>query len=422
MTLVENSDKINSQLNYLYNLQRLGIKVGLSHTLELLKRCGNPHKHYKSIHVAGTNGKGSTCSMVAEILIKAGYKVGVYSSPHLVRFNERIKINNTFIKDDEITSFIKYHKNDIEIIKATFFETTTAMAFKHFAENNIEVAVIETGLGGRLDSTNVISPIITAITPISMDHREILGPDIETITKEKGGIIKPNVPVVLGKQEEISASILRKISRSKNSSILSQEYPQNIIVSEQGTSFKIKNESFRTPLVGHHQAFNAALSIAIINQFDSKINSKIIQKGLDKTTWPGRLQRMSIKPPIFYDVAHNAKGIDAMLKTITSLYNCSPIGLITLKSDKEINMIAKATNGKFKSLIISGSKKNGLLNGSELAQSFNDLKVSNYCVENSFLQALDDLVKISKELEAPGVIFGSHYIAKEVFDKFGFLI
>ena len=422
MIQVENSDKINNQLNYLYNLHRLGIKVGLSHTLKLLKRCGNPHKHYKSIHVAGTNGKGSTCSMVAEILIKAGYKVGVYSSPHLVRFNERIKINNTFIKDDEITSFIKYHKNDIEIIEATFFETTTAMAFKHFAENNIEVAVIETGLGGRLDSTNVISPIITAITPISMDHREILGPDIETITKEKGGIIKPNVPVVLGKQEEISASILRKISRSKNSSILSQEYPQNIIVSEQGTSFKIKNESFRTPLIGHHQAFNAALSIAIINQFDSKINSKIIQKGLDKTTWPGRLQKMSIKPPIFYDVAHNAKGIDAMLKTITSLYNCSPIGLITLKSDKEINMIAKATNGKFKSLIISGSKKNGLLNGSELAQSFNNLKVSNYCVENSFLQALDDLVKISKELEAPGVIFGSHYIAKEVFDKFGFLI
>ena len=422
MIQAENSDKINSQLNYLYNLHRLGIKVGLSHTLKLLKRCGNPHKHYKSIHVAGTNGKGSTCSMVAEILIKAGYKVGVYSSPHLVRFNERIKINNTFIKDDEITSFIKYHKNDIEIIEATFFETTTAMAFKHFAENNIDVAVIETGLGGRLDSTNVISPAITAITPISMDHREILGPDIETITKEKGGIIKPNVPVVLGKQEEISTSILRKISRSKNSSILSQEYPQNIIVSEQGTSFKIKNESFRTPLIGHHQAFNAALSIAIINQFDSKINSKIIQKGLDKTTWPGRLQRMSIKPPIFYDVAHNAKGIDAMLKTITSLYNCSPIGLITLKSDKEIDMIAKATNGKFKSLIISGSKKNGLLNGSELAQSFNDLKVSNYCVENSFLQALDDLVKISKELEAPGVIFGSHYIAKEVFDKFGFLI
>jgi dihydrofolate synthase/folylpolyglutamate synthase len=422
MIQVENSDTINSQLNYLYNLHRLGIKVGLSHTLKLLKRCGNPHKHYKSIHVAGTNGKGSTCSMVAEILIKAGYKVGVYSSPHLVRFNERIKINNTFIKDDEITSFIKYHKNDIEIIKATFFETTTAMAFKHFAENNIDVAVIETGLGGRLDSTNVISPTITAITPISMDHREILGPDIETITKEKGGIIKPNVPVVLGKQEEISASILRKISRRKNSSILSQEYPQNIIVSEQGTSFKIKNESFRTPLIGHHQAFNAALSIAIINQFDLKINSKIIQKGLDKTTWPGRLQKMSIKPPIFYDVAHNAKGIDAMLKTLTSLYNCSPIGLITLKSDKEIDMIAKAANGKFKSLIISGSKKNGLLNGSELAQSFNNLKVSNYYVENSFLQALDDLVKISKELEAPGVIFGSHYIAKEVFDKFGFLI
>ncbi|MBT4784826.1 MAG: bifunctional folylpolyglutamate synthase/dihydrofolate synthase, partial [Candidatus Marinimicrobia bacterium] len=153
---LDNSRSIKNQLNYLYNLNRLGIKVGLSHTLKLLEICGNPHKNYRSIHVAGTNGKGSTCAMVAEILISAGYKVGVYSSPHLVRFNERIKINNVFIKNDEIALFIKNHKNAIEKIETTFFETTTAMAFKHFAENNIDVAVIETGLGGRLDSTNVI--------------------------------------------------------------------------------------------------------------------------------------------------------------------------------------------------------------------------------------------------------------------------
>ena len=284
MLELDNSRKINSQLNYLYNLNRLGIKVGLSHTLELLEKCGNPHKYYKSIHVAGTNGKGSTCSMVAQILICAGYKVGVYSSPHLVRFNERIKINNVFITDDDISLFIKNHKNDIERIKSTFFETTTAMAFKHFAENNIDVAVIETGLGGRLDSTNVISPSITAITPISLDHREILGPNIETITKEKGGIIKPGIPVILAKQEKVSFSILEKISRSKNSKIISQEIPQNIKIGEEGTAFKIKKKFFKTPLIGGHQALNAALSIEIINHFDPNINNKIIQKGLDRTT------------------------------------------------------------------------------------------------------------------------------------------
>ena len=422
MIELDNSRKINNQLNYLYKLNRLGIKVGLSHTFELLERCGNPHKYYRSIHVAGTNGKGSTCSMVAEILIEAGYKVGVYSSPHLVRFNERIKINNVFIKDDEIAFFIKNYKNDIEKIESTFFETTTVMAFKHFAENNIDVAVIETGLGGRLDSTNVISPVITAITPISLDHQDILGPDIETITKEKSGIIKPRIPVVLAKQEKISISILCSISRSKKSKIIYQEKPQDIKISQEGTSFKIANEFFKIPLIGNHQAFNAALSITIINHFDSKINYKTIQKGLEKVTWPARLQKISIKPPIFYDVAHNPKGIDAMLEAITSIYKCSPVGLITLKSDKEIDMIVKATSGKFKSLIISGSKKNGLLEGKELAESFKKLDDSSYIIENSFLKALDDLVKKSGKLNVPGVIFGSHYVAKEVFDKFGYLI
>ena len=422
MRVVEDSGKINNQLNYLYNLQRLGIKVGLSHTHKLLEKCGNPHKHYKMIHVAGTNGKGSTCSMVAEILISAGYKVGVYSSPHLVRFNERIKVNNVFIKDNEIVSFIKNYKNDINLIKSTFFETTTAMAFKHFDNNTIDVAVIETGLGGRLDATNVINPTITAITPISMDHREILGPDIESITIEKGGIIKPKIPVVLGKQEEISKLILQKISKSKNSKIVHQENPKNIVLSEKGTSFEINNESFKTSLIGHHQAFNASLSISIINQFDPKINSKVIQKGLDKTNWPARLQKLQVKPVIFYDVAHNAKGINVMLNSIYSLYNCSPVGLVVLKSNKEIDLILKATFGKFKTLIISGSKKHGLLSGIELSKYFKSLKGPNYIVVNSFLEALDVLEEKSAKLNVPGVIFGSHYIAKEVFDKFGFLI
>ncbi len=172
------SKKIDGILSYLFDLNRLGIKVGLDHTVELLNRCGNPQNNFQSIHIAGTNGKGSICSMLASILMDAGYKVGLYSSPHLINFNERIRINNICITNNEIASFIEKKRKDIDEIKSTFFETTTAMAFDHFSLNRIDIAVVETGLGGRLDATNVINPIITAISSISLDHRDMLGDNI----------------------------------------------------------------------------------------------------------------------------------------------------------------------------------------------------------------------------------------------------
>ena len=185
-----NSKKIDGILSYLFDLNRLGIKVGLDHTVELLNRCGNPQNNFQSIHVAGTNGKGSICSMLASILMNAGYKVGLYSSPHLINFNERIRINNICITNNEIASFIEKKRKDIDEIKSTFFETTTVMAFDHFSLNKIDIAIVETGLGGRLDATNVITPIITAISSISLDHRDMLGDNIVKIAKEKAGIIK----------------------------------------------------------------------------------------------------------------------------------------------------------------------------------------------------------------------------------------
>ena len=192
----------DSRLDYLYNLKRLGIKVGLEHTIALLKRCGDPQLQFKSIHIAGTNGKGSTCAIVNSILMEAGLKVGLYTSPHLIRFNERIRINGIQIDDDDIVEFVDSYQSDIDEIKSTFFETTSAMAFKYFSDKKVDVAVVETGLGGRLDSTNVLSPDLTVITPISIDHREILGEDILMIGKEKGGIIKKGVPLVLAPQKE----------------------------------------------------------------------------------------------------------------------------------------------------------------------------------------------------------------------------
>ncbi len=188
----------NETLDYLYSLQKSGIKFGLENTKKLLEFLGNPQNSFKSIHIAGTNGKGSTSSLIASVLSKLNYRVGLYTSPHLVRFNERIRIDGNEIEDSYLVDKVILLKDLIEKIKPTFFEVTTAIAFKYFADSNIDYAVIETGLGGRLDSTNVIMPEISIITKIDIDHKDFLGETIEKIAYEKGGIIKPNIPVVVG--------------------------------------------------------------------------------------------------------------------------------------------------------------------------------------------------------------------------------
>ena len=187
---------LTQTLESLYKLQRRGIKMGLNHTSLLLKFLKNPQDNFKIIHVAGTNGKGSTAAIINSILISNSHKVGLYTSPHLINFNERIRINGVTITDEEIMSFMKHVEPAINEIKSTFFEVTTAMAFHHFNTNDVDIAIIETGLGGRLDSTNVVNPSLTVMTPISLDHRDILGDTIEKIAKEKAGIIKKGVPLV----------------------------------------------------------------------------------------------------------------------------------------------------------------------------------------------------------------------------------
>ena len=195
------ASSINTILEELYSLQRLGIKVGLEHTVQLLDQIGKPHKKLRLIHVAGTNGKGSTCSILTKILIDHGFKVGLYTSPHLKKFNERIQINNCQISDEYIANFFNKNRATINEIKATFFETTTAMAFNYFKDQVVDYAVIETGLGGRLDSTNVIIPKVCGITSISLDHTEILGDTVEKIAVEKAGIIKEGVPTFTFEQK-----------------------------------------------------------------------------------------------------------------------------------------------------------------------------------------------------------------------------
>ena len=412
---------MHSQLQFLYSLRRLGIKTGLEHTLFLLNHVDNPHKNFPSIHVAGTNGKGSTCLMISSILKSMNLKVGTYTSPHLIKFNERIRVNNIEIKDKYICSFLEQNERKIKQIKSTFFETTTAMAFSYFNDQKVDVAVIETGLGGRLDSTNVLQPKVTVLTSISLDHTKILGSSLQQIAFEKCGIIKKKIPLVSAIQKKKVELIIRNKTNELEAPYLEIEEPKKITLTSNGTKFIYQNNHYETPLVGYHQAFNAALAFEACNIFLDNLSIKQINHGLKKTVWKGRFQKICDDPIIYYDVAHNYDGILSTINSLKSIYKKKPIGLFVMKSDKEANLIIKAVDEKFDKLLLSGSEENGLMTGSDLANLFESHGCVNFLLVKDLEVAIDYLRKISKAQNTPGLIFGSHYISETVFNKFGIL-
>ena len=255
-----------------------------------------------------------------------------------------------------------------------------------------------------------------------MDHRDILGDNILAIANEKAGIIKRNAPVLISNQDMDVEALLIKTAESQNAPITTVTFSDDIQYDKSGTAFDIDGEEFITPLLGQHQAVNAALAVYIAKTFNPKLFHDIIQKGLTNTQWPGRLQVMSTSPTIFYDVAHNVEGIGAVLRTVNQLFDCRPIGLFVMKGDKESNLIVSAIQDQFEELIISGGTKYGLLTGKALGNILSDNGLKNFSINNSFPDAINDLIDLSREELRPALIFGSHYVAKEIFDKFGFLI
>ena len=297
---------IDSTLEYLYQLHNRGIKLGLDNIKKILNECDNPQFKFRSIHLAGTNGKGSTASIAAKILQTSGYKVGLYTSPHLINFNERIRIDGKPISNNEIIDFTKKHKNFFEKHSITFFEATTAMAFDYFKKNNVDIAIVETGLGGRLDSTNVLSPIHTIITEIDFDHTHLLGETVEEITEEKCGIIKKETPNTTINTKENIASVISKFSIQQNTDT-NFINKQSIDLLKHGIDelqLEFQDEKYVLPQAGSFQAQNAILAIEVVKKEFKNINHKQIQKGLNNWFWPGRMQLM--KDNIFYDVAHNS--------------------------------------------------------------------------------------------------------------------
>ncbi len=403
-----------SLLQDLYSLQRLGIKTGLEHTHQLLDACNNPHKRLKFIHLAGTNGKGSTATFIDSILRASGLKIGLYTSPHLLRFNERIRVNGIPISDEKIVEFMQVFSVDIHRIESTFFETTSAMAFWYFEQEKVDIAVIETGLGGRLDSTNVITPEMVVITPVSMDHRELLGNDLKTVAKEKAGTIKENILVISSQQEAPVQEIFVQKAAEMDAQLMLVELPDKCTVSTEGTVFQQCGSKYQLSLIGEHQAQNAMLAIAVINHFIEDISENHIRTGLKNAVWPGRFQVLSHDPYIIYDVAHNEDGIRTLLKTVKKIFKKRPIGLCALKEDKDLELIANAIQGHFEKLYVLDDEKELLMDSKVLSSNLNKQGVKAVPLKQikDFAPCLYD--------NHPGIIFGSHYIAEPIFKHFQF--
>jgi dihydrofolate synthase/folylpolyglutamate synthase len=310
----------------MYGLRRFGIKLGLSTIQKTLSELGNPQNQFSSIHVAGTNGKGSVASFLAAILKASGYKVGLYTSPHLVRFNERICVNNQQISDDNVVSayqaVMDVHSGNRE---PTFFEYATAMALYEFGRQTVDWAVVETGMGGRLDATNILQPVISIITNVSLEHQGYLGRTIAEIAGEKGGIIKRNTPVVTAVSQPSAISVLEKLASEQTAPLfrLKKDFKARRHADHSFSYYGLDHvwRGITTSLTGSYQVENASLVLAaceILMRNHSKISIEHIQNGLADTRWPGRLEVVSENPKIILDGAHNlnaAKELGKYLKT-----------------------------------------------------------------------------------------------------------
>jgi len=349
-------------IRYLYDMlpmyQRIGnsaIKKDLKNTRKLCKLLGHPQEKFRSIHVAGTNGKGSSSHMLASILAQSGYKTGLYTSPHLKHFNERIKVNGLPVSEKYIVAFVESIKPVIEDIKPSFFELTVAMAFDYFAHENVDLAVIEVGLGGRLDSTNIVNPEVSLITNISYDHQEMLGETLEEIAAEKGGIIKKKIPVVVGEKDRATYSVFKKIARKRKSPLVFAADQYKVKSSgndERGQEINVRdlekeessNYILETP--GLTQLKNIPGVLAVIDKLTDQgygISEKDIKHGLEHyqkaTGLKGRWQILNARPQVIADIAHNQAGLENIIQQLLKLEYNTLYCILGFMKEKDIGKI-----------------------------------------------------------------------------------
>lgn len=329
-------DFLYAQLPMFHRIGAAAYKKDLNNTIALLEALGNPHLELKSIHIAGTNGKGSVSHMIASVLQEHSHKVGLYTSPHYRVFEERIKVNGVYMNHDFLIHFLNDFSSAIREIQPSFFELTVAMAFLYFKHENVDYAVIETGLGGRLDSTNVIDPLLSIITNISYDHKDLLGDSLELIAEEKAGIIKQDKPVVIGRKQTETEAIFLKYAKQKNSMLYFAEHLtsiENKTDNFEDPYFNLHsldaklNFNFKPDLKGVYQLENyntvTAACYVLMNKCKIKLESRKIKSGLENvisnTNIMGRWQKIAVNPDIYAESAHNEDGIRMLLRQLDYL-------------------------------------------------------------------------------------------------------
>ncbi|MEA1987185.1 MAG: folylpolyglutamate synthase/dihydrofolate synthase family protein [Candidatus Marinimicrobia bacterium] len=406
-------------LKELYSRRGGGMKFGLERTIKFIEYLHNPQNNYKIIHVAGTNGKGSTVNIISKILQEYGLKVGQFISPHLVDYNERIQINSKKIKPEKIKKHLTNWKKYLDSEEITFFEITTGLALQEFADQNVDVAVIETGLGGRLDSTNIVNSDIAVITSISHDHTSILGNTLEKITAEKAGIIKHGKLAITVKQDCSVIDVLEKKATEKSTSLKivdPQKEITNVSIDSGMMNFNINgyDEKFETDLIGLHQIENFALSINTVKLFlNNKISGEVIKEAVKKVSWKGRFETISKKPTIIYDVAHNYSGVEALMNVLDKTYSKKKIKfIIGILKNKQLLEILELINKRSKSISIAPINIKRSYTYIELKKMLD--KKNKISIFKNIKLAIKNEVNSSNEDDVI-CIFGSHYIAEDVY-------
>lgn len=415
----------------LFDLQQFAIKLGLENITELCKNYGNPHLDYPVIHIAGTNGKGSTAALVKLILRKHGLKTGLYTSPHLMDFRERIRVDTELINKESVIGYWQELKSRVYEIKATFFDTTTCMAFKYFSDQKVDVTVIETGLGGRLDSTNIVTPEAAVITAIALDHQKQLGDTLLQIASEKAGIIKPNIPLFIGFNPESVTKYFDKYKdiAGPHINIRAKSTLGNIKSGLDSVQFdfadKVRQETHNSVvlnLAGAHQAENAVLAYFCARYYLEKhgitYSEKLFRQACKEVKWPGRLQLVRKSPDIYIDVSHNQDGFLKSLETISGNgTKHQRYLLIGLLNDKDFKNIVKESGKHFEKIFVTEPANYRKLSIDLLAAEFhsNGNKVEKVKINSRNIKNLLDNLPNGISL----FIMGSHYLAGEVMQQMG---
>ncbi|MBQ8141408.1 MAG: bifunctional folylpolyglutamate synthase/dihydrofolate synthase [Clostridia bacterium] len=414
-------------IDYIHSINWCFCKPGLERIRKLCQMLGEPQSNLKFIHVAGTNGKGSFCSMLDSVLREAGYKTGLFTSPYIRFFNERICFNGSPISDGElaeITSYVRPFADAMEE-KPTEFELITAIGFEYFKRRGCDIVILETGMGGRLDSTNIIeTPLLSVITGISLDHTAYLGDTVEKIAYEKAGIIKQGVPILFGGNDKTAYEVIRRTAAEKNAPFYSTDRTSlaNLNATLDGTTFDFGNlKNLKINLLGTYQTLNAANVISafeILKAGGLKISEADLRKGLETAVWHARFELISKDPIIIYDGAHNPEGIEAAVKSIKEYFKENKVYVLSgVMKDKDYGGIAADLSTVASRAFTVTPNNPRALNAKEYASvlSAHGVKAAPF---DKISDALKTAVSEAKNNDTPLVCLGSLYMYSELIEEF----